>query len=215
MDNRIFNAIDEIEHYIDHQKNNFLSNNMISVDKQLIFDMLQNIKETLPGELEVSRKLLNNRDEIINKANKELELAKEKSTRELEKAKEQINREIENAKAKRAELLDNHDIIREAKELAERIKNDARKEANLIISNAEERAERLKNDNEQMMDEALKNTQEYINDFTFDEVSKIYTIIEKIKYVTEEHSAAIKTNLETIKELSDNINNIKNDLKKN
>uniref|UniRef100_A0A7C5PDT0 ATPase n=1 Tax=Thermodesulfobium narugense TaxID=184064 RepID=A0A7C5PDT0_9BACT len=113
--------------------------NMVLVNEQEIFRIIDSIRINMPQEIVEAQKFLQEKESILNDAQK--------------KADEIIL----NADLKDRQKLDENDLIIKAKEESERIKNEARIEANKLMKEAREYSENVLQKLEHEIDKLLAN----------------------------------------------------------
>ncbi|WP_448590040.1 hypothetical protein [Thermodesulfobium sp.] len=113
--------------------------NMVLVNEQEIFRIIDSIRINMPQEIVEAQKFLQEKESILSDAQK--------------KADEIIL----NADLKARQKLDENDLIIKAKEESERIKNEARIEANKLMKEAREYSENVLQKLEYEIDKLLAN----------------------------------------------------------
>lgn len=84
MISKIEQMIEEIEEYIGNCKYQPLSNTKIVVNREHIEELLAELKEKTPDEIERHRKIVNNKEAIIAKAHKDAEEIRRRATEQSE-----------------------------------------------------------------------------------------------------------------------------------
>ena len=126
--------IDEIEDFLESCKAAAFSSNKIIVDKIQIEELLEELRSRIPGEIKQSQRLLQNKDQIINEANE--------TGKDI----------IEDAKKEAQRILDEHDIAKQARAIA-----DAHLEAERIIKDANREAAEVRESAIAYIDSLLQN----------------------------------------------------------
>ena len=96
MDSQIENKIDEIESYIDECKSSVFSSNKITVDREELISHLEDLRSITPKEIEQYKRLLKNKEAIIENATKQADAI------------------IAEAKAKSNEMMSENQIMQQA-----------------------------------------------------------------------------------------------------
>ena len=131
--------IDEIEDFLESCKAAAFSSNKIIVDKIQIEELLEELRSRIPNEIKQSQRLLQNKDQIINEANK--------TGKDI----------IEDAKKEAKRLLDEHDIAKQAKGIADNMIADAHIEAERIVKDAHREASEVRESAIAYIDSLLQN----------------------------------------------------------
>ena len=118
MVNRLEQLIDGIYEYLEGCKPIKLQPGKVSVNKEELYEMLEELKQRTPEEIKRYQKIIANRDSIIANA---------------EEKAEQI---IEEAKAKARQLVSEHEIMQQAYARANEMVADASHEAEVQIESA-------------------------------------------------------------------------------
>ena len=125
MASRIEQIIEEIEEYIDGCKYQALSSSKIIVNKDELEELLNELRSKTPEEIKRYRKMLSQRDAILEDAEK-------KAADILADAQEQYSA-----------LVEEHNIMQEAYQQAEITVANANEEAERIIANARKQADEM------------------------------------------------------------------------
>lgn len=120
----IFALVDELEVEIEESPNQRFSKNK-SVDPKFIMEIIDDIKNTLHDELDASRRIMTERDQILNAA--------ERQASEL----------IKRAKREGDELILQENVVKEAQLRASRLLDGAKKKAQEIRKSATDYAEEV------------------------------------------------------------------------
>ena len=113
--------IDELEEIIEDASKLPLSNKCV-IDKEEVFNVVQQIRLAYPEDLKQAEYVKKERDRILQDAEKEAQIIKEE------------------AKNKVAKLVNESEIVRLAKQKAAELLSEAQNDANGIIANAQEQA---------------------------------------------------------------------------
>lgn len=132
----IFALVDELEVEIEESPNQRFSKNK-SVDPKFIMEIIDDIKNTLHDELDASRRIMTERDQILNAA--------ERQASEL----------IKRAKREGDELILQENVVKEAQIRASRLLDGAKKKAQEIRKSATDYAEEVFEDLEAFYRESI------------------------------------------------------------
>ena len=141
---RIEQCIAEIEEYIDNCKFQPLSNSKIVVNRDDIEELLDELKENIPEEIQKYKKIISNRDAILADAQ--------------EKAEEMIRK----ANEMTATLVSEHEIMQQAYKEANTVIEDATIKAGGIIDKATMEANEVRAAATRYLDEELANIQQIL-----------------------------------------------------
>ncbi len=123
---RIEKAIDEIYEYVENCKPSKLYPNRVTVAKDELYDLLDALRMCAPEEIKRYQKIINNRDEILNKANQEAENL------------------MNQAHAQTKQLLDQNELVQTAYAQAEQIVHQAQMQAEQILQQAVTEADQVR-----------------------------------------------------------------------
>ncbi|MQN01527.1 MAG: ATPase [Lachnospiraceae bacterium] len=121
----IEDIIDNIENYIDNCKTSMFSSTKISVDKEEMESLLEELRSRTPEEINRYRRLLKNEKAILENAHKQADAI------------------VAEAKAKSNELMSENQIMQQAYAKANEVVNIAQKNANDIMTKATEQANNI------------------------------------------------------------------------
>lgn len=138
---KIEQIIEEIEDYIDNCKLQPLSTTKIIVNKDVLLELLTELRLKTPDEIKKYQNIIKNRDEILNKA---------KADAEAMLAQTAIHTN---------ELIDEHEIMQQAFVKANEIVQEATMQAQQILDTATEDANNIRLGAIQYTDEMLANMQ--------------------------------------------------------
>ena len=108
----------------------------VAVDKDLIYDIIDEIRLNLPNELKESKKLIENKDRFLREAEKRSESAIENAQLESETI-------LQEAYKKAEKMISEHEIYKSAEEEAELIMEEAKRDAKNIRINAMDYADEI------------------------------------------------------------------------
>ena len=126
-DSRIEQKIEDIYAFVESCKMQRLSATRVIVPKDELYDLLDDLRRDIPTEIIRSRKILNQRDQILDDANT-------KAQAMLADAKEQYKA-----------LVEEDNIMQQAYQQAEKTVNEANARAQAIIDDARKQAEEIGN----------------------------------------------------------------------
>lgn len=138
MSSKIEQLIEEIEDYIDGCKYQPLSKINIIVNKEEIDELLRELRNKTPEEIERYRKIISQREEILNEAK--------------EKAQALIN----DATATTNRLINEHEIMQQAYAQANEVVTLASEQAQQILDNAAAEANSVRDAAMQYLDDMLE-----------------------------------------------------------
>ena len=127
QDSRIEQKIEDIYGFVESCKMQSFSTTKVIVPKNDLYDLLDDLRRDVPEEIKRYRKMLNQRDAI-------LEDAERKASSILTDAKEQYNA-----------LVEEHSIMQQAYQQAEATVQQANAEAEAIVANARKQADEIGN----------------------------------------------------------------------
>lgn len=127
QDSRIEQKIEDIYGFVESCKMQSFSTTKVIVPKNDLYDLLDDLRRDVPEEIKRYRKMLNQRDAI-------LEDAQRKAADILTDAQEQYNA-----------LVEEHSIMQEAYQQAEETVRQANEEAEAIVANARKQADEIGN----------------------------------------------------------------------
>lgn len=125
QDSSIEQKIEDIYGFVESCKMQSFSTTKVVVPKNDLYDLLDDLRRDVPEEIKRYRKMLNQRDAI-------LEDAKRKASEILADAKEQYSA-----------LIEEHSIMQQAYQQAEETVRRANEEAEVIIANAKKQADEI------------------------------------------------------------------------
>jgi vacuolar-type H+-ATPase subunit H len=140
----IFARLDKIEDFIANSKRVPLSSSVM-VNEAEFYDLLDDIRATLPNELKQARLISKDRERILAEAQKKEE--------EL----------LERAQKRAEDLVQDTEIVKEAELERDHMIDDAQEEARKIIYDAEDVADRIFGELEASLIEVKDSTDEILN----------------------------------------------------
>lgn len=123
---RIEQAIDEIYNYVENCKPSKLYPNKVVVERGELYDLLDELRLCAPEEIKRYQKIINNRDGILNEAQK--------------RAEDMVTK----AQQQTAQLLDQNEIVQTAYQRAEEIMKQATEEAMRLVNAAQEESDQMR-----------------------------------------------------------------------
>lgn len=123
---RIIEKINYIERFIDESKATMMSKDKVTIDKNTMFQLLEELKDCIPSEIETYQKVINNKEAII--AN----------------AKNEANNILLDARRMTEQLVDEHEIMQKAYDSANLTIEDANSKANQILERANDEANNIR-----------------------------------------------------------------------
>lgn len=145
MASEIEDIIENIENYIDNCKTTMFSSNKITVDREEMESLLEELRTRTPVEIKQYQRLLKNQKAIIDDA------------------KKQADAIIAEAKAKSNELMSENQIMQQAYAKANEVVNIAQKDANDIVTKATEQANTIQMSAIGYTDSLLKSVQDVLS----------------------------------------------------
>lgn len=127
QDSRIEQKIEDIYGFVESCKMQSFSTTKVIVPKNDLYDLLDDLRRDVPEEIKRYRKMLNQRDAILEDAEK-------KASAILADAKEQYNA-----------LVEEHSIMQQAYQQAEETVRQANEEAEAIVASARRQADEIGN----------------------------------------------------------------------
>ena len=123
---KIEQTIEDIYAYLETCKPSKFYANKVSVDKDELMDLLEELRLSAPDEIRRYQKVITNRDDILNDAQKRAETM------------------LSQAQAKTNQLLDESEIMQAAYTRAEEIMRQANEEAQMLLDQANRESEELR-----------------------------------------------------------------------
>lgn len=143
---RIEQLIGEIEAYIDECKvQPFTNNKKIIVEKDVIDDLLVELRARTPDEIKRYQKIISNQEAILNNA------------------KQQADEMVNSATQQTKDLISEHEIMRRAEAQAQAMIAQAEARAQEIVDNAANEANAMRTGAVRYTDEILKSLQTIIS----------------------------------------------------
>ena len=150
---RIEKAIDEIYSYVEECKPSKLSPSKVVVDREQLYDLLDELRLCAPEEIKRYQKIINNRDGILNEAQQRAEDM------------------LAQAQNQTAQLLDQSEIVQTAYQRAEDIMKQATEEAKSIVNQAEAESAQMRKASLMYTNDLLSEAQAHIEQ-SFKEIDK-------------------------------------------
>ncbi|MCD8216278.1 MAG: ATPase [Clostridiales bacterium] len=138
----IIDIIDEIQDLLDACKKSAFSTGKISVDKEQLTELLQDIRLNIPSEIAQAKRISEKCEKIVQEAHNK------------------ANQIIKQAEDQAEKLIMDHEITRQAKAEAEAIVEDAREDAREIRRNAVSYADDLLSDVEEAVTQTLRKVED-------------------------------------------------------
>lgn len=161
---KIEQIIGEIETYLDGCKPQaFSGSKKIVVEKDVIDEMLVELRMSTPEEIKRYQKIIANKDAIINDAQ--------------QKADNVVN----DAKKQAADMIDESEIMKKAYQQAQEVVDDAQDKAQEIVDNAVTDANNIRESAMNYTDSALKNLQTIISHSLEDSQSRFNSFAEQMR----------------------------------
>ncbi|MBQ6639082.1 MAG: hypothetical protein IJH82_10625 [Lachnospiraceae bacterium] len=126
MQSKIEQTIRDLEDYIDGCKGNMFSPNKITVDKDEIMELIEELKSNAPEEIKALRKIVSNKDAIINDAKKKAQAL------------------MDDASARTNQMISESEIVQAAYAQADEVMKLATVQAQEVLDNATEEANQIK-----------------------------------------------------------------------
>ena len=167
---RIEQAIDEIYNYVEGCKPSKLAPSKVVVDREQLYDLLDELRLCAPEEIKRYQKIITNRDGILNEAQQRAEDM------------------LAQAQNQTAQLLDQSEIVQTAYQRAEEIMKQATEEAQRIVNQADA-------ESSQMRKAALM----YTNDLLSEAQQNIENSFREMDNKTRMLSSAMKNSIQLIR----------------
>lgn len=124
----ILKLIDELEEVID-DASSIPFTKKVGVDPEEIYELIHDLKDSLPEEIKEARWVNEERERILSEAQKQADVL-------IENANQDVQKKDEDAKRRYKELVNEHAITVEAKRQAEQIIAEAKNTSNIIVKNS-------------------------------------------------------------------------------
>lgn len=111
----------------------------VMLDKRELLDIVYSIEDHLPEEIRNAQLIINQKDRILQNAVAQKEQMLYEAKRDSDKLRQDTIEMMRNR-------VENHDYVKEAREVAEKIIAEARKDAAAMRENAKDYADKLLND---------------------------------------------------------------------
>ncbi|MBC8535180.1 HrpE/YscL family type III secretion apparatus protein [Feifania hominis] len=159
-------CIERLEDVIDEAWNLPLSNGKCVVDAETIRELVREVRDSLPGELEQAMKIVKDRNDIITTARHEAEVI------------------VKNAQEKARALVSRDEIVLEARKQGNELLASAKKQAADIVNLANEQASALVADTNRHVSDLMSETNEKVremkqmaNDYADDMMRKMSEVL--------------------------------------
>lgn len=123
---KIEQLIDDIIDFVENSKTSFTNPNKVTIYKQDLYDILDELRLRTPEEIKKCQKIINNRNNI------------------LEDAKQKAEVIIEQANSRAAAIIDDSEMVHQANAKAQEIVEEALAQANKMIGQANSEAEQIR-----------------------------------------------------------------------
>lgn len=167
---RIEQAIDEIYNYVEECKPSKLYPSKVVVDREQLYDLLDELRLCAPEEIKRYQKIITNRDGILNEAQ--------------QRAEDMVSQ----AQQQTAQILDQSEIVQTAYQRAEDIMRQANEEAQRLVDTAQAECD-------QMRKAALM----YTNDLLSEAQSHIEESFREIDNKSRMLTSALKNSVQLMK----------------
>lgn len=167
---RIEQAIDEIYNYVEECKPSKLYPSKVVVDREQLYDLLDELRLCAPEEIKRYQKIITNRDGILNEAQ--------------QRAEDMLSQ----AQQQTAQILDQSEIVQTAYQRAEDIMRQANEEAQRLVDTAQAECD-------QMRKAALM----YTNDLLSEAQSHIEESFREIDNKSRMLTSALKNSVQLMK----------------
>lgn len=141
---RIEQAIDEIYNYVEECKPSKLSPSKVVVDREQLYDLLDELRLCAPEEIKRYQKIINNRDGI------------------LDEAQQRADDMLARAQSQTAQILDQSEIVQTAYQRAEDIMKQATEEAHRMVETADSESTQMRRAALMYTDDLLNEAQQHI-----------------------------------------------------
>lgn len=145
MQSKIEDTIRDIEDYIEGCKGNVFNPNKITIDKEEILELIEELKVNAPEEIKALRKIVSNKEAIINDAKKKAQAL------------------IDDAAARTNQMVSEHEIVQAAYAQSDEVIRLATQQAQEILDNATEEANQIKEGAIAYTDEMMANIERVLS----------------------------------------------------
>lgn len=143
---RIEQAIDEIYNYVEGCKPSKLAPSKVVVDREQLYDLLDELRLCAPEEIKRYQKIIHNRDGILNEAQQRAEDM------------------LAQAQNQTAQILDQSEIVQTAYQRAEEIMKQATEEAQRIVNQADAESTQMRKAALMYTNDLLSEAQQHIEE---------------------------------------------------
>jgi cell division septum initiation protein DivIVA len=117
----------------------------VRVDKEEIYDILDQMRATIPEEIKQARWIVKERQEMLAEAKREAERIVKERQEMLAEAKREAERVVKEARERQRQLVGEQEVTKQAERAAEEIIEDARAREREIRLGAEDYADEILN----------------------------------------------------------------------
>src|SRR3954453_17236959 len=136
--------IDKLDDLVHNAKQVPLTD-QVRVDKEEIYDILDQMRATIPEEIKQARWIVKERQEMLAEAKREAERIVKERQEMLAEAKREAERIVKEARERQNQLVSQQEVTRQAERAAEDIIEDARAREREIRLGAEDYADEILN----------------------------------------------------------------------
>lgn len=123
---KIEQLIEDIFDFVENSKPSFTNPNKVTIHRDVLYDMLDELRITTPEEIKKCQKIINNRNAILEDAQKKAAII------------------IEQANNKASAIVDDSEMVHQANQKAQEIVDNAVREGNRIVTEANSAAEQIR-----------------------------------------------------------------------
>ena len=123
---KIEQLIEDIFDFVENSKTSFTNPNKVTIHRDVLYDMLDELRITTPEEIKKCQKIINNRNAILEDAQKKAAMI------------------IEQANNKASAIVDDSEMVHQANQKAQEIIDNAVREGNRIVTEANSAAEQIR-----------------------------------------------------------------------
>ena len=147
--NQIERKIDELEDFVESCKFKPLSKDIILVDKTQLIELIADLRDVIPDEVERYQKVLAQKDEIFADA-------KARAAELIKRATDQMNQRVDDDEITRQAYAQANQIVQAANEQAQDITAAAQQQAQQTVDSAGEQAAAMMDNARQQADAMLE-----------------------------------------------------------
>ena len=157
----------------------------VMIDKSRSLDILKDVIENLPSELDEAGMVTRQKEAIIDQADKEAvrirNYADEESSTMREIAKRDAAEILSDAEAKAEEMVLETAIVEQANKRSEEIINDAQEQSERIIMNAQQESSRVLDESEKIAIDRRDGADNYAKEVLYALEERISTILSQVR----------------------------------